>query len=77
MSSRRSSRAGLPNVGGVDRSKLRVNDAGNICTGPHMLPIDKTKRVFTRCKYHILIPDNLYSPNTEELCYGNNDRNLR
>ena len=25
------------------RAKLRVNDAGNICTTPHMLPIDKIK----------------------------------
>jgi phasin family protein len=32
-----------------------------------MLPIEKNKRVFTRCKYHILTTDNLYPPKTEEV----------
>ena len=56
--------------------ELRVNDAGKHLHGPPYATHRQNKKVFTRCKYHILIPDNLYPPKTEELCYGNSDRNL-
>jgi hypothetical protein len=77
QSSRRSSRAcrrrGMVPEASIE---LRVNDAGKHLDGPHMLPIDKIKGCLHACKCYILIPDNLYPPNTEEVCYGNSDRNL-
>jgi hypothetical protein len=69
---------GLPRKGCCAKGvvELRINDAGKHLRGPHMLPIDKIKGCLHAVNTKSRFPTISIPPNTEEVCYGNSDRNL-